>query len=67
MMNMRSGKFNMTKRKIIKIEHYRFYKASGDTIILHLECGHEEHRKASQGVPKSGYTICHQCDMGLKP
>ena len=55
---------NGIKRKIVKIERYRFYKAHGDSVILHLECGHYVGRKDSEGIPKSGKTVCWQCGRG---
>lgn len=33
------------------------------SIALYLECGHEQHRKASQGVPKKAR--CFQCRYGV--
>ena len=48
-------------RKIVKVERYRYYKAHGDTIVLYLECGHEQSRKASQGIPAKEKVMCKQC------
>lgn len=42
----------------------RKHWAVGGSITLNLgECGHEQGRKLSQGLPKTGRVRCRECEM----
>lgn len=53
-------------REIEKRTYYKHQscpKYSGGSVILHLSCGHEAHRKASE-EPKLGARVrCRQCEL----
>lgn len=47
--------------KLVLVKNVRYYGFRRGSAMLTLNCGHEVHRKQSQGIPKRAR--CRQCEF----